>query len=137
LQMYCLDVVLFLFWWDWSLNSGLNACEAGVILLEPKPPGPFCSGCFVHSSFWSTGVWTQELTCKAGTFAAWATPLAVLVILEMGSQELFARTGLKPRSIQAAKVTGVSHQHWADFCSFVRESNDVTQGSLKLRLLLP
>jgi hypothetical protein len=25
----------FFFLWDWSLNSGLSACKAGTLLLEP------------------------------------------------------------------------------------------------------
>jgi hypothetical protein len=26
----------FFFWWDWSLNSGLWACKAGILPLEPQ-----------------------------------------------------------------------------------------------------
>jgi hypothetical protein len=25
----------FFFWWDWSLHSGLQACKAGTLPLEP------------------------------------------------------------------------------------------------------
>jgi hypothetical protein len=27
--------MIFVFWWEWGLNSGLCACKAGTLLLEP------------------------------------------------------------------------------------------------------
>jgi hypothetical protein len=30
--IFCFVVVFF--WWDWSLNSGLHTCKAGILLLE-------------------------------------------------------------------------------------------------------
>jgi hypothetical protein len=37
--------IYYLFWWDRGLNSGLHACKAGVLLLEPHLQ-LFCSGFF-------------------------------------------------------------------------------------------
>jgi hypothetical protein len=25
----------FFFWWDWGLNSGLHACNVGILPIEP------------------------------------------------------------------------------------------------------
>jgi hypothetical protein len=35
-MLYVPDFVLFFFLWDWGLNSGVHACKAGILLLEPQ-----------------------------------------------------------------------------------------------------
>jgi hypothetical protein len=37
----------FIFWWDWSLNSGFCTWKAGTLLLEPRS-SPLYSGYFGH-----------------------------------------------------------------------------------------
>jgi hypothetical protein len=63
-----------------------------------------------------TGDWTQGFTLAKQASTSWATPPVpfALVILEMGSQELFAQAGFKPWSSwsqpsQVARITAVSH----------------------------
>jgi hypothetical protein len=66
-------------------------------------------------SFCGTGVWTQGFTLAKQVLATWATPPVhfALVILEMGSPELFLQADLKPQSSwpQDSRVANVSHQH--------------------------
>jgi hypothetical protein len=54
------------------------------------------------------------------------TPVhCVLVILEVGSWEVFAQAGLKPQfsASQIARITGVSHQHHAGSCFLIQVAN--------------
>jgi hypothetical protein len=47
--------LLLLFWWDWSLNSGLLSCTVGTLLLEPHLQfinrSVFDHECHLHDGF--------------------------------------------------------------------------------------
>jgi hypothetical protein len=68
----------------------VSVCIAiSQLILEPTL---FCLACLFFFFSDRIGIWTQELcTCKASTPVHFA-----LLILEIGSLELFAWTGLKP-----------------------------------------
>jgi hypothetical protein len=76
---------LYLFWWYWNLNSGLYACDAAVLPLEPYF-SPFCSGYFgdtlIYCPGWP-GPWSYS-SCDDR-----CTPSYPAFSVEMGSCDCF------------------------------------------------
>jgi hypothetical protein len=54
----------FFFWWDWGLNSDLQACKAGPIQLEHNSSS-FCPDYFVSQTIWPYWPWTVTLLTSA------------------------------------------------------------------------
>jgi hypothetical protein len=42
--IYFMYLFIYLFWWEWGLNSGLHGCKAGVLPLESHLQSVFVLG---------------------------------------------------------------------------------------------
>jgi hypothetical protein len=106
---------------DWGCSSVVehwpSICEAWASSLTPqtnKQTAYLSLTILIFFLFGGTGVWPQGFILENQVLYAWATPPVhfVLVILEMGSHDLFAQAGLKLliSASQLVRIIGVSHQ---------------------------
>jgi hypothetical protein len=122
------------FWRYWSLISGPYACQAGALLRKPRlrldqgcivPDNEFILLIFTSliglsllipslplAHFFFFFLWYQGLHSGA---TPWTTPPALFVmgIFEIGSCELFAWAGFKPRSSWSLPPKWLELQAWA------------------------
>jgi hypothetical protein len=111
-------IYLFIYLWDWGLNSGLHSCKIGTLSLEPCLESTLLWLCFGDEVFWTICLewsWRTQSPKQLGLQSHWCLRSFLFVCIYLHIFYLFiylfiylAVLGIEPRASHMTAMCSVT-----------------------------